>query len=271
LVPYCQGKEKENFMPVEDLNESDVILSVDLLNNWHWCPSARERMRALDGPVNEFLAKARRKGALVVHAVSDSKAHYLKEPGVVKSAPTTATHKVPDGGGRDWNSVSKFLLRSYEPPPPVSLSLDRACGDSGRALFGASKPKGMNGLNETNLDPLYDIVAVDQDIIYSAIKNHKVPVQRILYVGVHLDLCILYSRWFSILRVAKFWQLDSDVQYGIVTPLVDMSNSEPTEHYLNQMERDAKAVENMACWISCVAGPKFLGEDKIQLYDFRIA
>jgi len=272
VVGYCTGEQLNRFAAetVEDVNESDAILSVDLLNNWHWCPSARTRMRALDEPVNEFLAKARRKGALVIHAVSDSKPHYLNEPGIIQAARTKATSRVPDGGGRDWGSIDKFELRTLEPPPPTSLSLDRACGDSGMSLFGARKPRGLPGLNETNVDAAYDMVAIDMDVIYSAIKSHKTRIRRILYVGVHLDLCILYSRWFSILRVAKFWNLGSDVEYGIIAPLVDMSNSRPTEHFSTQMVRDPDAVARMACWISCVAGPQVVGPDsRIRVFDYR--
>jgi hypothetical protein len=275
FCPYdveMEQRKGADFSLLDDLTENDVIISVDLLNNWHWCPSALFRMRnELDDKVREFLSKGRRKNSLIIHAVSDSKPHYLNEPGIIKAASKTkATLRVPDGGGRDWGSINKFLLRELKPPPPTSLSLDRTCGDSGRELFGAQKPKGMNGLNETNLDPSYDIVAIDQDVIYTAIKTHKTKIRRILYVGVHLDLCILYSRWFSILRVAKYWDLGEDMQYGIVANLVDMSNSKPKEHFTLQMQRDKEAVENLACWISCVAAPNILGEHrKIQIYDFR--
>lgn len=267
-----ESRKAADFSLLDDLNENDAIISVDLLNNWHWCPSALFRMRnELDEKVNDFLSKARRRNSLIIHAVSDSKPHYLNEPGIIKAATKIkATLRVPDGGGRDWGSLNKFILRELKPPPPTSLSLDRTCGDSGRELFGAQKPKGMKGLNETNLDPNYDIVAIDQDVIYSAIKLHKTKIRRILYVGVHLDLCILYSRWFSILRVAKYWELGDEIEYGIVANLVDMSNSKPKEHFMLQMQRDKEAVENLACWISCVAAPNILGEHgKIQIFDFR--
>lgn len=268
---YCKDyMERVTSNMVDDINESDAILSVDLLNNWHWCPSALIRMRGLDKDANEFLAKARRRGALVIHAVSDSKPHYLNEPGIIKASRTKAAMRVPDGGGRDWGSITKFTLRSYDPPPPTSLSLDRTCGDAGRPLFGAQKPRGMLGLNASNIDTSYDIVAIDQDVIYSAIKLHSAKIKRILYVGVHLDLCILYSRWFSLLRIAKFWDLGDDIQYGIVENLLDMSNSRPEEHYETQLVRDGEAVENLSCWISCVAAPNFLGQtNRVRVYDFR--
>jgi hypothetical protein len=154
----------------------------------------------------------------------------------------------------------------------MTLSVDRVCGEEGRALFGTSrKPSGQPGLNASNIDPAYDVVAVDQDVIYSAIMTHRKRIKRILYVGVHLELCILYSRWFSLLRVAKFWNLGDDVRYGVVVPLVDVSNTHQDEHYSLQTKRDPTAVAAMACWIRDTAAPKFLaGRETIDLYDWQV-
>lgn len=269
LVPVdecspCAEQDKRSF---EGLNEHDAIISVDQLNSWHWCPSALARQRALDGPINEFLAQARAKGALVIHAVSDNKPHYLNQEDIRPAVRTKAQFKVPEGPGRDWFSVGKSLLRSYDPPPPTSLSLDRVCGDDGRSLFTDRKPKWMPGLNANGVDVGYDIITIDMDVVYSSILNHPPGVKRILYVGVHLELCLLYTRWFSVLRAAKFWGLP--VEFAYVTNLVDVSNTNQTRPFSEQLERDQKQIDKVACWIKCVAFPNFVGGTRhLQLYKF---
>jgi len=253
------------------LGPSDAVFAVDHLLNWHWCPSARIRQRSLDGKVYSFLGAARARGALIVHAVSDSKNHYLLDPLVapfVKRDSDAGTLELPAGLAHDWGWIDRKQLNALA--PPVSLSLDKVCGDEGAKLFGDNnrKPAGMPGLNHTRL-VRGDVVATEQNAIYTAVKRHATPVQRIFFVGVHLQLCILYSRWFAMLRVAKAWGLNAEL--GIVVGLTDVSNTNLTDDYRLQTKVDVDTVHKTACWIRCKVAPAVLGgevDDVITLYDF---
>jgi len=271
----CPAHSMENKQPTrrfELLGPSDAVMVVDHLNNWHWCPSALIRQRSLDESLFEFLSVARSKGALIVHAVSDSKNHYLLDPLVqpfVKRETDAGVLHIPKGLAQEWTWVDKPRLN--ELGPPVSLSLDKVCGEKGANLFGDKnrKPKWLPGLNASRL-VAGDIVATEQDAIYTEIINHVPKVRRIFFVGVHLQLCILYSRWFSILRMAKAWNFDN-VEFGIVVSLTDVSNTNPSEDYNLQTKIDWKLVKQTSCWIRCKVAPAILGgkvDQYIRLYNY---
>jgi hypothetical protein len=114
------------------------------------------------------------------------------------------------------------------------------------------------------------MVAFDKDVIFSLIKSHPTPIRRVLFVGVHLDLCILYSRWFSILRVAKFWGLDEVQEFGLISNLLDMSTYNTSRPMEMEKERDQDKVKDLACWVKCEAAPSFLGDGAkpVTVYDF---
>jgi hypothetical protein len=272
------------------VDEQDAIIVVDFINNWHWCPDALHRVHDMHAEMFDFLDHARTRGALVLHAVSDGKLHYLEEPDVlpyvrramqfggglddggetghtaelVPPRHDTHTGETLPEAARHWGLVDRNTLRKLVPPPPLTLSLDEVCGESGKALFAnkdtegspGRKPKWMKGLNTTRLvHP--DIVAAEREAIYRVLKQKK-P-RRILFAGVHLELCILYSRWFSVLRMMKAWEFPSDTRFGILVPLVDISNTRPPQRRQPQHERDFHEIWRMACWIKCVAVPQVVG------------
>jgi hypothetical protein len=260
---------------VEPLADTDAIFVVDHLNNWHWCPSALARQRSLDSALYEFLDAARARSALIVHAVSDSKNHYLLADDVrpfVRRDTDPGTLAIPTPLARSWDWITKAKLSELGPlPPPVSLSIDKVCGNAGAALFGDKnrKPAWMPGLNASRLGK-GDVVATEQNAIYTALVQHRPRVRRILFVGVHLHLCLLYSRWFSLLRVAKAWGLDR-VRMGVVVSLTDVGNSDPEQDPSSQTAIDVGLVRKTACWIRCQVAPAVLGghvDDIVRLYDF---
>lgn len=158
----------------------------------------------------------------------------------------------------DWNAISRLDLIALN--PPSSLKLNLVCGNQGKSMFLNRKPKNVHGLNlESCFDPLWDVVSVDASEIYAVLNNPSAT--RILYTGVHLDLCILYSRWFSLLRVAKFWNLNHVKVFGIVVPLVDTSIQNENADYKNNMVRNHREVLEMALWIRDVAAPQVLGKE----------
>jgi len=264
------------------LGPDDVVLAVDFLNSWHWCPAARSRALSMEPAVYAFLDAARGAGALVVHAVSDSKTHYLLDPAVAPHAVLAASvpdaERAPDGPKRDCSAYTRDgLTKDFEgPKPPVSLGVHLACGNAGRAIFDARekpgspgrKPAEMKGLKAEHLRP-GDVVAAELDAVYAVVRRRR-P-KRVIYVGVHLELCILYSRWFSLLCVAR-WPGMERTKLAVVVPLVDVSNTDPDDpDVTRQVERDVALVERTACWIRCAAAPRLLGgrrDERVVMLDW---
>ena len=224
-----------------------------------------------------FLDDARLAGATIVHAVSDSKMHYLNDPAVapfVLLAKDVAPSERAPQPAHEWDWLSRTSLLGLNPPPPLSLNVGRVCGSAGAELFNTKDKRGSKGRKPENLPGLQatflktgDVVAAELDAVYAAVMRRRPT--RIFFVGVHLDLCLLYSRWFSALRVAARWDLPPATQLAYIVPLVDVSNSDADEpDVTKQVDRDPVMVARMACWIRCVASPQLLSrQNVVDLYD----
>ena len=282
---YGCGSPPQHAAAPPPLGPDDVVLAVDFLSSWHWCPAALSRAQRMEPAVYEFLDAARAAGALVVHAVSDSKMHYLSDPAVaphvVLASSVPESERAPrEGAVRDWQLYTReFLTRDFSgyPPPPLSLGVHLVCGNAGRAIFDARDEPGSAGRKPAHLKGLKaerlrrgDVVAAELDAVYAVVARRR-P-KRVVYVGVHLELCILYSRWFSLLRVAHWPGLER-AQLAVVVPLVDVSNSDADDpDVTRQVERDEALIDKMACWIRCVAATHHVRaplDERVVMLDWR--
>jgi nicotinamidase-related amidase len=176
------GTLESSLKTVEWAPEKTAVVLCDLWDR-HWCAGATGRVGEMAPRVNEFLKAARSKGALIIHAPSDTMTFYADTPQrkLAQSAPA-ADAVVPLKG---WCGLDK----DHEGPLPIDDS-DGGCDDS---------PQCQQGRAWTRQHPAVEIAP--EDAITDSAEAYNLMKQRgienVIVLGVHTNMCVL-GRPFSI-------------------------------------------------------------------------
>ncbi|MDZ7620218.1 MAG: hypothetical protein U1E05_24725, partial [Patescibacteria group bacterium] len=73
------GKPRVDYRSVEWEGAKTAVIVCDMWAK-HWCAGATGRVEQMAPRMNAFIAEARRRGALVIHAPSGGMAHYEDHP-----------------------------------------------------------------------------------------------------------------------------------------------------------------------------------------------
>jgi nicotinamidase-related amidase len=173
-----------------------ALVIVDMWDK-HWCAGATRRSTAIAPRIDELANSLRARGALIVHAPSDTMKHYEGTPqrALAKSAPK-ATPPTPLHGWR-------YLDLTREAPLPIDDS-DGGCDCEPQC------PQPKNGQWPwTQENPLIhlapgDAVSADGQEIYNLF--HQRGIKHVIICGVHLNMCVL-GRTFAIRQLTE-WGFD---------------------------------------------------------------
>ena len=178
-------RSEENWeVPVESL----ALIVCDMWDR-HWCRSAAERVEGLAVRINEALDTTRRRGALIVHAPSETMEYYEGTPARRRAVqtppiapPTELPHDDPvlpiddtDGGCDGDNNLGEVNERIWTRQHP--------------AIF---------------IDQNRDVISDKGVQIYSILKERGI--NQIVIMGVHTNMCIL-NRSFGIKQLSR-WGVD---------------------------------------------------------------
>lgn len=153
----------------------------------HWCRGAARRTAELAPRMNGTLAALRARGALIVHAPSDTMAFYADHPGrrLALAAPPFAAEPPL----RPW----VHLLPEREAPMPVDAS-DHGCFCEPRC------PRGRPWSRQ-----IESIVIADGDAIADGAEAlywmKARGIENVILLGVHTNMCVL-GRPFGIRQLA---------------------------------------------------------------------
>ncbi|HNY41753.1 MAG TPA: isochorismatase family protein [Bryobacteraceae bacterium] len=147
----------------------------------HWCRGANERLAPIVEKAGPLLDAARRKGAVIIHAPSDTMDYYQDAP---QRRAALATPKVQPPALLDINA----------PPLPI----DDAGGgcDTGDKSFKAWTRQ-HPGISVA----VQDYVTDKGDEVYSILKARGI--QTLYILGVHTNMCIL-NRTFAIKQMTRW-------------------------------------------------------------------
>ena len=148
----------------------------------HWCDGANERVGLLIKQAAPFVAAARKRGMLIIHAPSDTMAFYQDAP---QRQAMLAIPRIPPPAP----------LSLTDPPLPVDSS-DGGCdtpGDKSHKAWTRQHP----GIE---IAPS-DLISDKGEEVYSALRARNID--HVLIMGVHTNMCIL-NRSFAIRQMTKW-------------------------------------------------------------------
>jgi len=170
-----------------------ALIIVDVWDN-HWDSNTKEMLSDLSNNINEFANMVRSNGDLVIHAPSMVMDQYEKRK-IDKKYP--------------YQLIQKNVLADRLKKLKFPLILD----GKGQPNWKKQHPN-IQIKNE-------DYVTTNGSEIYNLLKQNKI--EKLYYCGAHANICMLWTRQFSILQMQH---------NKIDTMLIeDLSVSLPTEKY----------------------------------------
>lgn len=184
--------------PADFVDMSDCAVLVTDMWDSHPCGSAAARVNELALRLNAFLMEARKRGALIIHAPSDTMKYY-DDP----TKPPTEPERRARQRAKD---APQAPLPTYQPAPWLELPIDDT--DGGCDDF--SVPPGTYPTRENprieikSEDAIIHDGSVEFQLLYNLLhvdhanaQQQRVRYTRILLTGVHVNMCIL-NRAFGI-------------------------------------------------------------------------
>lgn len=160
----------------------------------HWCRGATERVAELAPRVNEFLAAARARGALIIHAPSDTMAFYADRPQRRRAREVLAERPAFPAEVNRWCALDP----GREATLPIDDS-DGGCDDDPPC----PQPQGQYPWQRQH--PAVDIAPEDVisdrgDEIRAVLEQRGI--EHVMVLGVHANMCVL-GRPFAIRALVR--------------------------------------------------------------------
>ncbi|MCU0246100.1 MAG: isochorismatase family protein [Bryobacter sp.] len=147
----------------------------------HWCRGASERVNAMVPRMVEVLTAARRRGALIIHAPSDTMGFYADAP---------------------QRKAAQALPKSAPPAPREILAPALPIDDSGGGCdTGDRNFKAWSRQHAGIPVEPADLVTDRGEEVYNALTARGI--QLLIVMGVHTNMCIL-NRSFAIKQMTKW-------------------------------------------------------------------
>ena len=183
----------------------------------HWSRGASERVEAMVPRMNSVLVAARQRGALIIHAPSETMPFYADHPARQRAQ----------------------TLPQVEPPPPLEhadppLPIDDADGgsDTGESSWYTAWSRQHAGLF---IDPDRDLITDKGSEVYSALHHHGIA--QLLILGVHTNMCVL-RRSFAIKQMVRW-----GISVALVRDLTDTMYNPAQRPYVSHDEGTLLVVE----------------------------
>ncbi len=186
----------------------------------HWSCGAAKRAAAMAPTVNELASRLRDKGALIIHAPSDTLEFYSDHPARMRLAEVAS-------------AVLPEPLPMIDPPLPVDDS-------DGGSDTGEADQRKVWSRQHPDIE-IRDVDAISDDgrEIYSLLR--QVGIRTVLMAGVHTNMCVL-NRSFGIKNLVR-WGLNTtlvrdltDAMYNPAMPPY-VTHDRGTELVVEHIER----------------------------------
>jgi len=167
-----------------------AVIVCDMWNR-HWCKGATARLGELVPPMNDFLAKARSKGVLIIHAPSGTVNHYANHPARKRAREAPRASNLPKDIGRWCGWMAEHEKEVY----PIDQS-DGGCDCEPRCPGGSPWRKQIEGLDIAAEDAISDS-GVE---IWNLMERRGID--NVIVMGVHANMCVL-GRPFGLRNMAR--------------------------------------------------------------------
>jgi len=156
-----------------------AVIICDMWNQ-HWCRGATRRVAEMAPRMNEFVSKARARGALIVHAPSSCMAAYKNHPARKRAQAAPRAKNLPPGIGRGGPKLATEKGATW----PIDQS-DGGCDCQPRCKGGGPWRSQIDTIEIRDEDAVSDSgVEIWNLFAQRGIKN-------VMLVGVHTNMCVI--------------------------------------------------------------------------------
>ena len=192
-----------------------AILLCDVWDN-HPFRGAVERLEAMIPRMNAVVAAARQKGAIIIHAPSDTMGYYANSPARERILSLPPIDPPPD-------------LEHDDPPLPFEAKENRS--DTGETEGKRNWKRQNPGIE---IDEDLDVISDNGEEVYSFLKHRGI--EWLLIMGVHTTMCILH-RSFAVKQMVRW-----GVQVALIRDLTDSIYNPALPPYVSHEEGTQLAV-----------------------------
>ena len=211
-----------------------ALLLCDVWDN-HWSRGAAERVTAMAPRMNAVVRVARERGALIIHAPSDTMPFYAGAPARERLACVARV-------------APPVVLEHADPPLPIDDS------DGGSDTGEIPTHTGWTRQHPAiEIDQERDGISADGAEIYSFLRERAI--QQLLILGVHTNMCVL-NRSFAIKQMVRWGQ-----PVALLRDLTDTMYNPAMRPYVSHDEGTRLVVEYIEkFWCPTVLSSDLLGE-----------
>ncbi|MDR2526105.1 MAG: cysteine hydrolase [Oscillospiraceae bacterium] len=199
--------------------EELAIVVVDMWNR-HWCTAATRRAGEMAPRIDALLRNARSNGVLILHAPSDCMPFYAEHPARLRALSLPAL------------DVPK-LVQLPDAPQPVNAGDGGSDSEQDEFLPNTGVWHRQN--EAIFIDPERDLITDDGRCAYAHFAANGI--KRVLYVGVHTNMCVLH-RTFAIKAMRG-----AGLQTALVRDLTDAMYNPAQPPYVSHAEGTRLVIE----------------------------
>ena len=212
----------------------DVALILCDMWDKHWCRGAVERINAMAPRMNAVVQAARAKGALIVHAPSDTMPFYEGTPARERILAVSVITPPPE-------------MPHEDPPQPVDTSDPGS--DTGETVRSKLRTRQHEAIE---IDQERDIISDDGPAVYSYFRQRGI--RQAFIMGVHTNRCVLH-RSFGIKQFVRW-----GFPIGLVRDLTDALYNPSMPPYVSQAEGTRLIIEYIVkFWCPTIYSRDLLG------------
>ena len=146
----------------------------------HWCDGACKRGAEMASRMNQFVAEARRRGVLIVHAPSGGMQHYADHPARRRAKDAPKAANLPEGMGAGCKQIPSEKKATW----PIDQS-DGGCDDQPRC------PNRTMDLHQTAAIEIRDEDAISDSGVECWNLFEARGIKNVVLVGVHTNMCVI--------------------------------------------------------------------------------
>lgn len=199
----------------------------------HWCEGACKRGDEMVERMNAFIAEARSRGALIVHAPSGGMDHYAEHPARRRAIEAPMAENMPDGIGGWCRGIEAEANADW----PIDQT-DGGCDDQPRCPDRPMDRRQNPAIEICEQDAISDS-GVE---IWNLYEQHGI--KNVILVGVHTNMCVI-GRPFGLRNMVRFGK-----NVLLVRDLTDAmynSRSKPHVSHVRGTELVFEHIEKYVC------------------------
>jgi nicotinamidase-related amidase len=211
-----------------------ALIVIDMWDK-HWCDGATDRIGVLAPKVNDLVNSARDCGVLIIHAPSDC-IDFYKDSLARKRFLQEAPPQLPKNQSPPVKVVLTFPQENGKPKIPIDDS-DGGC-DTGQTYRGSQDHVWHRQHNKIQIVQEADFICDGGEGQRVFLLLAKRGIRTPLYAGVHLNMCVLYTR-----RTSMIWMRQWGMNCVLIRDLTDSAYNPKRPPFVSHEQGTEKVIK----------------------------